>query len=402
MPTISDADVGCKTGMIMERRYGLDWLRIGAFGLLIFYHIGMFFVPWDWHVKTAQPLEWVEIPMLATNAWRLALLFLISGVASRFLLDKLAGTGGFARQRSARLLIPLAAGIILFVAPQPWAELQAKAGYPHGFWHFWTTDYFRFGLLEGIVLPTYNHLWFVAYLWVYTMLLAAGAALLPAAAKRTLQSGFDRMFGGAALLWLPIAFYSALSATLEPVFGDTHALVDDWYNHIRYGSLFLFGVALAKSDPVWAAVVRLWKPAAAFAVLGYVVNIGYRLAAPDDAAPVWEGLADTIRTAHAWGTILALLALARLRLNRDTPARRYLTGAVFPYYIAHQTIIVLVGHALTPLALGPGTEFAIIVVATVVGCALTYELARRVPVLGPLLGLKWRPRASAVAAPATP
>ncbi len=101
-----------------------------------------------------------------------------------------------------------------------------------------------------------------------------------------------------------------------------------------------------------------------------------------------------------WGAIVALLALAQLKLNRDAPVRRYLTEAVFPYYIAHQTIIVVVGHALTPYRLPPGTEFAIIFAATVVGCALTYELARRVKVLGPLLGLKWRRRTKPVAAAA--
>src|SRR3546814_6967388 len=37
--------------VIAQRHLGMDWLRIGAFGLLILYHIGMFFVPWDWHVK---------------------------------------------------------------------------------------------------------------------------------------------------------------------------------------------------------------------------------------------------------------------------------------------------------------------------------------------------------------
>lgn len=401
MPTISDADVGCKTGMKMERRYGLDWLRIGAFGLLIFYHIGMFFVPWDWHVKTARPLEWVEIPMLATNAWRLALLFLISGVASRFLLDKLAGTGGFARQRSARLLIPLAAGIILFVAPQPWAELQAKAGYAHGFWHFWTTDYFRFGLLEGIVLPTYNHLWFVAYLWVYTMLLAAGATLLPTALKQALQAGFDRLFAGIRLLWLPIALLWLARMTLYPIFEETHALVDDWYNHVVYGGLFLFGVGIAKSETLWRGVVARWQAALWLAVAGYGAIVAYNILIGDsELSEPWLALVRGLRAAHMWGAIVALLALAHLKLNHDTPARRYLTEAIFPYYIAHQTIIVLVGHALTPLALGPAIEFAIILPATVVGCALTYEIARRVPVLGPLLGLRWRQRASAVAAPA--
>ena len=387
----------------MERHYGLDWLRIGAFGLLIFFHIGMFFVPWDWHVKTAQPLEWVEIPMLATTAWRLALLFLISGVASRFLLDKLAAPGTFARQRSARLLIPLAAGVILVVAPQPWAELQAKAGYAFGFWHFWTHDYFRFGLLEGLVLPTYNHLWFVAYLWVYTLLLAAGTALLPGSAKAALQRRFEQLFAGARLLWLPIALLWLARATLYPIFGDTHALVDDWYNHVVFGGLFLFGLGLAKSDTLWRSVVARWQTALWLALAGYGAIVAHNLLVGDGELPEpWLVLMRGLRAAHMWGAIVALLALARLKLDRDSPARRYLTEAIFPYYIAHQTIIVLVGHGLTPLALGPAVEFAIILAATVAGCALTYELARRVPVLGPVLGLKGRQRPRAVAAPATP
>ena len=381
----------------MERHYGLDWLRIGAFGLLIFYHIGMFFVPWDWHVKTAAPLDWVQLPMLATNAWRLALLFLVSGIASRFLLAKMAAPGGFAGQRSLRLLIPLAAGIILFVAPQPWAELQAKFGYAQGFWQFWTHDYFRFGALNGIVLPTYNHLWFVAYLWAYTMGLAAGAALLPASSKAALQRGFDRVFAGGRLLWLPVLLLWLARSTLFPVFGDTHALVDDWYNHLVYGGLFLFGVALAKSDGVWRAIVACWKPALTLALAGYLAIVVYRLLVEDDLPEPWLTLMRGVRTAHMWGAIVALLALAQLKLNRDAPVRRYLTEAVFPYYIAHQTIIVLVGHGLTPYRLHPAIEFAIILPATVLGCALTYELARRVPGLGPLLGLKWQRARAALA-----
>ena len=39
--------------MTNGRHFGLDWLRIGAFGLLILYHVGMVFAPWDWVVKSA-------------------------------------------------------------------------------------------------------------------------------------------------------------------------------------------------------------------------------------------------------------------------------------------------------------------------------------------------------------
>jgi hypothetical protein len=151
----------------------MDWLRIGAFALLILYHVGMVFVPWGFHVKTAAPAEWVAVPMLFTNAWRLMLLFLVSGFASRALLAKSGGVGGFLRNRNARLLIPLVFGMAVIVPPQSWVELVTQHGYAHGLGWFLTHDYFRFAALDGIILPTWNHLWFVVYLWVYTLVLGA-------------------------------------------------------------------------------------------------------------------------------------------------------------------------------------------------------------------------------------
>ena len=37
-----------------ERRIDLDWVRIAAFGLLIFYHVGMLYVSWGFHIKSAH------------------------------------------------------------------------------------------------------------------------------------------------------------------------------------------------------------------------------------------------------------------------------------------------------------------------------------------------------------
>ena len=200
------------------RQYGLDWLRIGAFALLIFYHIGMFFVPWGWHVKAVTQVEWAVWPMMAVNPWRLMLLFVISGVVSRALLAKLATPRGFATSRSARLAVPLLAGMVLFVAPQPWFELQDSGIYDAGFLHFWLNDYFEFGGSLGTPLPTWNHLWFVAYLWAYSLLLA-GLAALPAAARQRLQQGFDTLFCGWRLVVLPIAWLAWTRLVLHPAFG---------------------------------------------------------------------------------------------------------------------------------------------------------------------------------------
>jgi hypothetical protein len=173
----------------MTRHYGMDWLRIGAFGLLILYHIGMVFVPWDFHVKTAHPIDGVAVPMQAVNAWRLSLLFVVSGYASRAIFLRDPRPGAFAWRRTLRLAIPMLAAIVLVVPPQPWIELSVKHGYSHGFLHFWLNDYFRFGTLAGLVLPTWQHLWFVAYLWVYTAVLAGVLALVPQRAQTAMDRG---------------------------------------------------------------------------------------------------------------------------------------------------------------------------------------------------------------------
>lgn len=67
------------------RRIDLDWLRVAAFGLLILYHLGMLYVPWPYHAKSRHIVPALEPIMLAVNPWRLLLLFLISGVATRFI-----------------------------------------------------------------------------------------------------------------------------------------------------------------------------------------------------------------------------------------------------------------------------------------------------------------------------
>lgn len=369
------------------RQFGLDWLRIWAFGLLIFYHIGMFFVPWGWHVKAADPVEWVQWPMMAVNPWRLSLLFLISGVVSRSLMAKLASPGSFAASRSARLLIPLAAGMAIFVVPQPWFELRDRVGYSGGFLHFWVNDYFEFGASRGTPLPTWNHLWFVAYLWVYSIALAALAAL-PTQVRALLQQAFDRLFSGWRLFVLPIAWIACARVLLLPEFGETHALLDDPYAHAIYGFAFFFGVALARSGSAWEAIISNWKLSLAAAALACGLMFYIHASGDEnDIAALAKALA---RSTLAWAAIISLLGFAQTHLHRDGPVRRYLTEAIFPYYIVHQTIIIAVGFYLKQVGADTAAEFFGILLATFVGCALTYEIGRNINWLRPILGLKRR------------
>src|ERR1700687_4445789 len=127
-----------------ERRIDLDWVRIGAFGLLIFYHVGMLYVSWGFHIKSAHRITALEPLMLLLNPWRLALLFLVSGAATRFMLGKLTA-GQLLRSRSLRLLPPLIFGMLVIVPPQAYDQILESVGYERGFIDFYLTQYFAFG-----------------------------------------------------------------------------------------------------------------------------------------------------------------------------------------------------------------------------------------------------------------
>jgi len=372
---------------MIERHYGMDWLRIAAFGLLILYHIGMFFVHWDWHVKTADPVEWAAIPMLALSPWRLSLLFVVSGFATRALLARTSRIGTFTRERTARLLLPVLAAAIFVIPPQPWIELMFKHSYPHALLHFWIHDYFRFGALGGIVMPTWQHLWFVIYLWAYTLLLLA---LLPLGARWRLQGLFDRLFGGGRVLLVPIAWFLVTRGVIIQEKESTNALFDDWPSHIVFLPAFLFGVGLARSGPAWAGIRRWWKAAAGIAVLAFLP-----VAAVDVIYPGNTPLPEQyqlpyfcVRAVQGAAAVIALIGLADRFWNRDHRWRATLTEAVFPFYIIHQTVIVATGWWLLRFALPPLVEFVILVPATALGCVLFYFVGRRIRWLRPLIGLK--------------
>ena len=75
-----------------------------------------------------------------------------------------------------------------------------------------------------------------------------------------------------------------------------------------------------------------------------LVTLAYVLVAL--GLPVWAGFGIVTLVLFIAAAILGLLGFAQTRLNHDSHVRRYLTEAIFAYYIAHQTIIVAAGFWL--------------------------------------------------------
>ncbi|MDQ2820144.1 MAG: acyltransferase family protein [Pseudomonadota bacterium] len=380
------------TAVPLQRQHFLDWIRIYAFFLLILYHVGMYYVRWDFHIKSPHASTAIEPFMQLSSPWRLGLLFLVSGVATATMFDKMSA-GAFLRRRSMRLLVPLIFGMLIVVPPQTYLEVVEKVAY-HGsyadFMRLYLTGYRGFCRETCLIMPTWNHLWFVAYLWCYTLVYAA-LAWLPGRPLARLSTLVGRSFTGWRVIVLPWLLLAAARIALYSQFPSTHDLVRDWYNHANYFILFLIGALLARHADSWRQCDAQRFTALGLALACWAAIVLYA-ALPDNVLPgppeMWRTPYRLVYTLCQWSAIVAICGFGHGHLQRDSASRRYLTMAVFPLYIVHQTLIIFFAHHAHVAGLGPVTEGIVLVVLTFTASFGIVEIVRRVPVLRACFGIQ--------------
>lgn len=374
------------------RRHDLDVLRVGVFGLLILYHVGMGYVAdWGWHVKSSHAVEWLQGPMMVVNRWRMPLLFLISGAAIGLVGARASGWA-FARERIARLLVPLLFAMVVIIPVQAWCQAVVNDAWSGGFGGF-LIAYFSFapwppGAFDGSeVGVTWNHLWYLVYLLAYTLLLVV---LMPLLRQPRVESAVAWMARRPAAAWIPVvAAVPALSALrLADGSPPTNNFFADWYQHGVYLPVFLLGFLVARSSDFWASLVASRRSLLGLALVVGAVYFAVLAATGDEASPSWVAATRVLRMLYMAAAMLAILAWSRHALDRPFRGLPQATEALFPWYILHQSLIVLTLFLLRDTGLPAMIEFSIVLAVTVVGCALGTAIIRRVAWLRPLFGLK--------------
>ena len=378
-----------------ERRYDVDWLRTLALGLLILYHLGMYYVfDWGWHIKSDTQSVWLQDLMLLSNQWRMSLLFFVSGMTLA-LIEAKYSTTTLIRTRFMRLFIPLLFGMYVIVPPQLYFELQQNAGYTGDYWQFYQqyidvdTELAPHKRTPGGLL-TWNHLWYLAYLWAYTLVFLVVKPLLNLFTKSSL---FARINSMGAMLTVVVTVLVAWYF-LRPLFPTTHGLFDDWYNHAKYFSALIFGYLLVHKADIWQRVIDRRRALLLVALSTYSFIIL-------DRHDMFESLASLYSTSepvrlfygvifivNMWCWLLVMVGYAGRYLNRPSKLLNYANQAVLPWYILHQTLIILFAMLVKGLALPALVEAAVILFLTVASCLLGYEVIRRIYMLNLLFGIK--------------
>ena len=153
------------------------------------------------------------------------------------------GAGRFVRERARRLLVPLCAGTILFGPVIKYIEL--RHGRDIGFHGLWLVPPLQDGFLEFIPryftrmnLLTWSHLWFLAYLFLVSLLLLPLALRLAHSKPRT-------DVPAAPLVYLPALAFAALLAGFGGYWPFLPNLVTDATNFAWFALCFALGAGLA-------------------------------------------------------------------------------------------------------------------------------------------------------------
>ncbi len=347
-----------------------------AFGLLIPYHTGMIYNSSRFVIKSATTDRLFDLLSIALHPWRMLALFIIAGAATAFIGRKM-DNNTLCRERSRKLLLPLFLGMLFVAIPQNYVHVHASLGIEASFTSVILSSLFIRPIVNGdqaIFLLDMHHLWFLLYLWFYTIiLLAVLTKFEPVAekARRHLRNGFR---GPGALLY-PIAFLAGARILLFPLFGETRILSTDLYAHTIYMAAFGFGYLSAMETGIWDTMARYRRPALflAAAALGTNIFEYYVL-----ANVTVGGVNDIVRSIYQWSALVAIFGYARTYVTGPSRVVSYLNPGLLTGYVLHQAATVLFAYWLQTNDLLSIETFLLVNLATLAICIAGYEIKRRI------------------------
>ena len=350
-----------------SRQAYLDWLRIIAIVGVLFFHSAMPYVSeWGWHIKNKETSNVLLEMNDFLHRFRMPLLFFISGTVSYFMLQRNSG-GGFIGLRFKRLFIPLLVGILIIVPPQVYME-RLTQGFKGNFFDFYTGMFTTGAYPHGNM--SWHHLWFIAYLLVYDILFAPLFVwLISGNGKKLLQK--LNWIGSKRYIYLLIIPGTLVHTFLLIWFPQTGDLVHD-YGYFFYWLFYVLAGFICIANPLFMDSLernRRFSLAITFAGLMIINYIRWNKLEPwtfgnhvkhDLFTYSFLALGGIV----AWMWVLAIVGYAKKYLNKPLPILSYANQAVYPFYILHQTVIVILTYYLVQAPDGVGLKYTFTVLIT--------------------------------------
>ncbi|PSR55735.1 acyltransferase [Adhaeribacter arboris] len=327
------------------RQSYLDWLRILAIVGVLFFHAAMPFVPEEvWHLKNKETSNL----LLEFNFWlsrfRMPLLFFISGTVTFFMMKNRTG-GAFVLLRLRRLFIPLLFGMLVIVPPQVYLE-RLTQGFKGNFFDFYPSIFNFEPYPKGNF--SWHHLWFIAYLFVYDVLLVPLFVWLKQKRGKAFLQRVSLLAKGKRIYWLMLPGVIVFSSMVLK-YDQTNDLFHDYCFFLYWLCFLLGGYFCIASPALMDSLERNRRFSLTLAFLAIVLlnyfrwnSMELQTLIPDYQTNWRTYIYLAIYPLNAWFWVFAAIGYGKRYLNKFHPAINYINQAVYPFYILHQTIIVII------------------------------------------------------------
>jgi len=337
-----------------ERYYFIDWLRVIAIILILFFHVGMIFCKeWGWHIKNNQTSNIV----LEFNFWlsrfRMPLLFFISGAGAYWALRKRT-IGRFLKERHNRLIIPLIFSMLVIVPPQVYFERLLDGDFSGNFFQFFPSIFTTGPYPHGNM--SWNHMWFVLYLFIYSAIALPIFLMLK---NNRIQERIRRIkwFNSSFGLYLLIIPTLLLYLFWTIKFPRTSNLVEDWGYLPYWFTYFFVGYFISSAKQFWSIIEKNRKNLLKFAIISIVV-LNYlrwnKIEPLELYGENWQGHFFSyfyliLFPINSWLWLLAAVGYGKKYLNKNHKILAYANRGIYPFYILHQTVIIAIGYYVVNL-----------------------------------------------------
>jgi glucan biosynthesis protein C len=373
------------------RHYDNDWLTVLATLTIFCFHCARFFNFEDWHVKNNQLDEGMTLFVAIVAQWVMPLFFILSGTSSYYSLMSRTN-GQYISNRFRRLVIPLLFGTFILLIPvQVWIERVSHGQFKGTFIAFYPHYFEGFYAFGGNFAWMGLHLWYLEMLFIFTLLTLPLFIFLKKGRMPDLISGAAAFFGknGAIFLFgIPI-FLMEWLVNLQPE-GVGIRGFGGW-SPFSYLIFFVTGFLLAFDLKYREAMERLRFISLALGLLTTSLMFFF----PIDLSPVGDfakySLTVFCRSFNSWFWLATLLGFGSRFLNFNHGILKYTREAVLPFYILHQTVIVIIGFFIANWETSVKVKYLTLSTLSFAVILAVYDLlVKRVIVLRFLFGMKVR------------
>jgi len=394
--TIPAAESAGKPG----RRYDLDWLRVLVILNLVPWHAAWLLAYVTGFSDFTRESLGVTILRYYTGfslRWQIPLLFFIAGASACLSLSH-RSPGSFVRERTRRLFVPLmffmlvCYPVLLYFWPGV-CDNKSLPDYLVRFWPHCLATIHHSRMPGRIPMPGWAHLWFVAYLLIFSLISLPLLICLRRQSERGLAGKYVSFFTNRGAILLPAVPLIAINIILAPKWPMAQLnLYDDWTYFCYDLTVFIYGYVICLHESLWQAIYRHLRISLLLAIASTAFVLMMRFEMPAFSRPAYTPgymLYSVFLGLHTWCWILALLALARKFLSGTNRFLKYVSRASYPFYILHFVLMLVIGYYVMQWHLGLAAEFVVLSVLTFAATLGSYELVvKQTHVTRFLLGMK--------------